>query len=287
MNLTDVLGNPISFTMLMGIAGISIASYLGRLTLLSLISFGISLVVLILLIVFSVLNLKRLKYEIVDFMAVISGLTLFITRLRLIYPSFLYFIPSLVLSFFYFLVLYKVFVSIRQVTFKYHLLGVAGTLLSIDLRSYVIPLSLLFIGLGVSMYFIVTALLLKRILTEKGVINIIDGATWIQMGLSALISFAISPFSELLSIVFWYLALSLFPLVIIASVMKLLYVSVSIKYHPSLWSVIFPQAVFATGTFNVLRLHLIVLPLLYDISLSVLFSALSLFLLFTILLVTK
>ncbi|ADX86355.1 SLAC1 family transporter [Saccharolobus islandicus] len=280
MGLTDILGQPICFTMLMGIAGISIASYLGKLILLSLISFGIALVFLILLTSFFILNLKRLKYEMVDLISIISGLALLITRLRLSYPSPFYFIPLIILSIFYFVIVYKVFVSLKQVTFKHHLLGVAITLLSIGLRSYITLLSLIFASIGILIYFTITALILKSIMTTKrDIIGIIDGATWIQMGLSALISFAISPFSKLASLVFWYLALFLLPIVILVSILKLISVKI-IRYHPSLWSVIFPQAVFSTDTFSIIRERLIVLPILYDVSFSVLLSAFSLFILF-------
>ncbi|WP_100067404.1 SLAC1 family transporter [Saccharolobus solfataricus] len=281
MSLDDIFGQPISFTMLMGIAGISIASYYDRLTSLSLSSFGISIALLSLLTFFSILNLNRMKYEMVDIMAVISGLTLFIARLRLLYSSLFYFIPLVILSIFYLIIAYRVLRSLKQVSFKYHLLGVAITLLSIELRSYLPILSFIFVCIGIVMYLMVTSLLLKRILKEKNVIKLIDGSIWIQMGLPALISFAISPFSKVVSLVFWYLALIFLPLVILASLIKLISIEISIRqFHPSLWSVIFPQAVLSTATLNIVRVRFIALPILYEISISVLFSALSLFLLF-------
>nr|WP_238699130.1 hypothetical protein [Sulfolobus sp. E5-1-F] len=200
MFLDDIFGQPISFTMLMGIAGISIASYYSRLTIISLSSFGVSVVLLAVLISFFILNLKRIKYEIVDFLAIISGLTLFIGRLRLFYPSLFYLVPLGILSIFYPIITYKVLRSLKQVSFKYHLLGVSITLLSIELRSYLPILSFIFVVVGILMYFTVTSLLLKRMIREKDVIKVIDGSTWIQMGLPALLSFAISPFSKVVSL---------------------------------------------------------------------------------------
>ncbi|AWR96229.1 C4-dicarboxylate ABC transporter [Acidianus sulfidivorans JP7] len=287
MRFLEIFGYPISFTIIMGIFGISIASYFGKLTLLSLISFLIAVALLFIISISLIINIVRFFpniNEFVDFMAVISAITLFIIRLKLSYPSFYYLPPLIILSIFYFVILYKVLRTSRTISFKYHLLGVAITLLSVAIYSYFAFLSLIFVSIGIFMYFAVSFLLLRRVLNERlgkgGIIKLIDGASWIQMGLVALISVAISPFSKALSLFFWGLSLFFLPLVIIGNVLKLINIGISIKYHASLWSVVFPQAVFSTDTFDVIRQHIVSLPIIYDLSLSVLISAFSLFLLF-------
>ncbi|WP_338602624.1 C4-dicarboxylate ABC transporter [Sulfolobus tengchongensis] len=300
--LINIFGQPLSFTILMSIMGISISTYYGGLLVLSEISMIIGLVTLTTLTVFLLLNVILAKrkiwysYNKVDYMALISGVALTMIRFRLDYNMDLN-VPLAILSIFYLIIL---FFTIREmaflpsrISFKYHLMGVASVLISIGLDPIGLVRFLIigFIVMGVCAYFYVSVAMVKRILEVKDKLKLIDGSVWIQMGLSALISVAFIRtgsflhFFHVLALFFWILAFSLLPVVMLISIIKIVKSErKDLYYNPSSWSTVFPQAVFSTDTFIITRIvHLVFMSLLYYLSLAIVVSATSLWFIFLIL----
>ena len=152
--------------------------------------------------------------------------------------------------------------------------------------------------LSLLFYFAFVALNISKLLQGKYSIGNIDGTLWISMGLPALISLAFysltkiipEPFLFLFSLVtelylwLWFLATAMLIPVTAISILKIYHVR-RIRYHPSLWAVVFPTGVYSFDTTLISRYF----SSNYIYSYSVLFDIVSssLFFLFLLLLILK
>jgi tellurite resistance protein TehA-like permease len=149
---------------------------------------------------------------------------------------------------------------------------------------------------SIAVYIAIFAGILKRH-TGKFREDEIDGTTWILMGLSALISVVSYAFSAIdlyefqwltplfiaFRLWFWVCSTVLITPVLILSVYRSIHVG-KVKFSPSLWSVVFPTAVYSYDTYlTYLNLRV---NWLYSFSLVVDLISLSLFLVFLILLLS-
>lgn len=159
------------------------------------------------------------------------------------------------------------------------------------IASFGIALSLLF-------YFVFVALNISKLFNGKYNIGNIDGTLWISMGLPALISLAFYSLSKIIpeSIAFqvtlltdfflwlWLLATVMLIPVTAISFLKIYNVR-RIRYHPSLWAVVFPSGVYSFDTTLISGYFSSNYLYTYSVIVDILSS--SLFFLFIILLIVK
>lgn len=281
-------GYPIYFTMVMAIMAASIATYYYKIIILSSALMIIGIITLIFLSLVIVYTFSNISANPVDLMAVISGILATIIRIKLFIPSLFYSslldVLLVIISMFWFIVLYLIIKnSSEDIYFKHHLIGVSAVLLSISINpiGFFNFLKITFLDLGIIAYIIVSAISIKNLLKKK---IIIDETIWIQMGLPALICSALIDINNYFFAMFFYIFAVIFlPFVIVMSIIKISSATISlneISSRKSLWSSVFPQAIFSEASFLILKyvniFLLYYLGLIFSISAVILWFAFSL-----------
>ena len=182
--------------------------------------------------------------------------------------------------------------------------SVAASLVALDLgvgsasniQSGILLLIAIFsMFLAIFLYLAFVYLNLRRFLTGNYSMENVDGTLWIAMGLPALISVSIittlSAFPSITGVLlvdldnfaeeFWVLATCILIPVTIISIIKVRRTE-RIRYHPSLWAVIFPTGVYSLDT--TFLSQILLNRAIYDFSVAVDIASSSLFVVFLFLL---